>query len=62
MSPKKTFRFSDVLRTITDRDLFGVNTTKRWMTNSGCIAQALGTSNDQEHVATVKPEAIGQRL
>ena len=38
-------RFSDLFQTVTDRDLLGVNTPTRWLTNSGCIAQALGTLN-----------------
>ena len=34
-------RFPDVFQTVTDRDLFGMNTLTRWLTNSGCVAQAL---------------------
>ena len=54
-------KFSDMFQTVTDKDLFVVNTTTRWLTNSGCIAQALSTSNDQESQGKVtgKLEAPG---
>ena len=41
-----------MFQTVTDRDLFGMNTLTRSLTNSGCIAQAL--------LGTGKPEANGQ--
>ena len=44
-------RFPDMFQTVTDRDLFGVNTS--------CIVQALSTSNYQESVGTVEPAAPG---
>ena len=34
-------RFPDMFQTVIDRDLFGMNTLTRRLTNSGCIAQAL---------------------
>ena len=43
-------RFPDTFETVTDRSLFfpsgphGGNTLMRWLTNSGCIAQALSSS------------------
>ena len=51
--------FPDMCQTVTDRDLFGVNTPTRWLTNSGCIVQALSTSNYQESKGKVagKPAA-----
>ena len=54
-------RFPDTLQTVTDRGLFGMNTLTRWLTNSGCIAQALSTSNYQESKGKVtgKPAAPG---
>ena len=42
-------RFSDTFQTVTDRSLFGpnvphgMNTLRRWWTNSGCVAQALSS-------------------
>ena len=34
-------RFPDTFQTVTDRDLFGVNTPTRWLTNSGFIVRNL---------------------
>ena len=54
-------RFTSMFQPVTDRDLFGVNTPTRWLTNSGCIAQAFSTSNYQESKGKVteKPAAPG---
>ena len=54
-------RFRDMFQTLIDRDLFGVNTPTRWLTNSGCIVQALSTSNYQESKGKVtgKPASPG---
>ena len=38
-------RFSDMFQTVIGRGLFGVNTPTGWLTNSGCIVQALSKSN-----------------
>ena len=53
--------FPDMFQTVTDRDLFGVNTPTRWLTFSGCIVQALSTSNYQESKGKItgKPAAPG---
>ena len=43
--------FPDTFQTVTDRSLFGrnvhhgMNTLTRWLTNSGCVAQALNSLN-----------------
>ena len=55
-------RFPDTFQTVTDRDLLGVNTPTRWLTNSGCIAQALSTSNYQERLGTGEPVALGHTV
>ena len=47
-------KFSDTFQTVSDRDLFGVHTPTRWLTNSGCIAQAF--------IGTGKLVAIGQTV
>ena len=50
-------KFPDTFQTVTDRSLFGpnvphgVNTLTRWLTNSGCVAQALSSLN---HSSTVR--------
>ena len=47
---------------VTDRDLFGMNTLTRWLTNSGCIAQAfLGTGKLVANAQT-KRKAVSQQL
>ena len=55
-------RFSNAFQTVSDRDLFGVNTPTSWLTNSGCIAQAASISNYREHMGTGEPVAIGQTV
>ena len=47
-------RFLDMFQPVTDNGLFGVNTLTRWLTNSGCIAQAL--------IGTGGPVVIGQTV
>ena len=50
-------RFPDTFQTVTDQSLFGqnvpqgVNTLTRWLTNSGCVAQALSSLT---HSSTVR--------
>ena len=60
-------RFPDTFQTVTDWSLFGqdvphgVNTLTRWLTNSGCIAQALSSSTRSFTVRQTIP-AITVRL
>ena len=58
----------DFMNRLTDRSLFGpnvhlgMNTLTRWLTNSGCVAQALSSLN---HSSTVRPtimSAMSQQL
>ena len=51
-------RFPDMFQTVTDRDLFGVNTRTTWLTHSGCIAQALCTWNYQGLKAKVTGKLV----
>ena len=60
--------FPDAFRTVTDRSLFrpdlphGMNTLTRWLTNSGCVAQALSSSNHSSTVGRTTMSAISQQL
>ena len=57
-----TNRFSDMFQTVTDRDMFSVNTPTRCLTNSGCIAQALSTSGEPVAVGQTVMKAMSQQL
>ena len=61
-------RFPDTFQTVTDRCLcgpnvpHGVNTLTRWVTNSGCIAQALSSSTHSFTVRQTIMSAMSQQL
>ena len=55
-------RFSDVFHAITERDLSGVNTTTRWLTNSGCVAQAPSSLTHSPTVRQTIMSAMSQQL
>ena len=60
--------FQDTLQTVTDRSLFGpdllhgMNTLTRWLTNSGCVAQALSSLNHSSTVHQTITSAMSQQL
>ena len=55
-------RFPEMFQTVTDRDLFGMNTLTRWLTNSGCIAQTLlGAGKPVSNCQTMM-KAMSQQL
>ena len=61
-------RFPDTFQTVTDRSLFGLNvhhgmsTLTRWLTNSGCVAQALSSLNHSSTVRQTITSAMSQQL
>ena len=61
-------RFPDTFQTVTDQSLFGpnvphgMNTLTRWLTNSGCIAQALSSSTNSSTVSQTIMSAMSQQL
>ena len=61
-------RFPDTFQTVTDRSLFGpnvlhgVNTLARWLTNSGCVAQAPSLLNHSSTVRQTIMCAMSQQL
>ena len=61
-------RFPDSFQTVTDRSLFGPNvphgmdTLTRWLTNSGCVAQALSSLNHSSTVRQTIMSAMSQQL
>ena len=61
-------RFSDTFQTVTDRSLFGpnvphgMNTLTRWLTNSGCVAQALNSLTHSSTVRQTIMSAMSQQL
>ena len=61
-------RFPDTFQTVTDRSLFGpnvphsANTLTRWLTNSGCVAQALSSATHSSTVRQTIMSAMPQQL
>ena len=61
-------RFPDTFQTVTDRSLFGprvphgMNTLTRWLTNSGCFAQALSSLTHSSTVPQTIMSAKSQQL
>ena len=61
-------RFPDTFQTVTDRSLFGpdlphgMHTLTRWLTNSGCVAQALSSLNHSSTVRQTITSATSQQL
>ena len=61
-------RFPDTFQTVTDRSLFGQNvhhgrnTLTRWLTNSGCVAQALSSVNHSSTVRQTIMNAMSHQL
>ena len=61
-------RFPVTFQTVTDRSLFGpnvphgVNTLTRWLTNSGCVAQALSSLTHSSTVRQTIMSAMSQQL
>ena len=61
-------RFPDTFQTVTDRSLFdpkvhqGMNTLTRWLTNSGCVAQALSSLTHSSTVRQTIMSAMSQQL
>ena len=61
-------RFSDTFQTVTDCSLFGpnvpcgTNTLTRWLTNSGCVAQALSSLTHSSNVRQTITSAMSQQL
>ena len=60
-------RFSETFQTVIDRCLFGpnvphgMNTLTRWLTHSGCIAQALSSSTHSSMVRRTITNAMSQQ-
>ena len=60
-------RFPDTFQTVTDRRLFGpdlphgMNTLTRWLTNSGCVAQAISSLNHSSTVDQTTMSAMSQQ-
>ena len=60
-------RFPDTFQTVTDRSLFGpdlphgMNTLTRWLTNSGCVAQAVSSLNHSSTVDQTTMSATSQQ-
>ena len=60
--------FPDTFQTVTDRSLFGpilrhgMNTLTRWLTNSGCVAQALSSLTHSSTVRQTIISAMSQQL
>ena len=61
-------RFPDTFQTVIDRSLFGpsvphgMNTLTRWLTNSGCVAQALSSLTHSSTVRQTILSAMSQQL
>ena len=61
-------RFPDTVQKVTDRSLFGpnvshgMNTLTRWLTNSGCVAQARSSLNHLSIVRQTVMSATSQQL
>ena len=61
-------RLPDAFRKVTDRSLFGPNvphgmsTLTRWLTNSGCVAQALSSLTHSSTVRQTIMSAVSERL
>ena len=61
-------RFPDTFQTVIDRSLFGpsvphgMNTLTRWLTNSGCVAQALSSLTHSSTVRQTILSAVSQQL
>ena len=61
-------RFPDTFQTVTDRNLFGpnvlhgMNTLTRWLTNSGCVAQAFSSPTHSSTVRQTIMSAMSQQL
>ena len=61
-------RFPETFQTVTDRSLFGphvphgMNTLTRWLTNSGCVAQALSSLTHSSTVRQTIMSATSQQL
>ena len=61
-------RFPDTFQTVTDRSLFvpnvthGTNTLTRWLTNSGCVPQALSSATNSSTVHQTIMSAMSQQL
>ena len=58
-------RFPDTFQTVTDRSLnvpHGMDTLTRWLTNSGCIAQAVSSSTHSSTVRQTIMSAMSQQL
>ena len=61
-------RFPDTFQTVTDRSLFGpdvlhgMNTLTRWLTNFGCVAQALSSLNHSSTLRQTIMSAMSQQL
>ena len=61
-------RFPDTFQTVTDRSLFGPNVPgkmialTKWLTNSGCVAQALSSLSHSSSVRQTIMSAMSQQL
>ena len=61
-------KFPDTFQRVTDRSLFGpnvphgLNTMTRWLTNSGCVAQALRSAANSSTVRQTIVSATSQQL
>ena len=61
-------RFPDTFQTVTDRSLYGLNVPHcmnaltRWLTNSGCVAQALSSLNHSSTLRQTIMSAMSQQL
>ena len=61
-------RFPDTFQTVTDRSLFGpnvphsANTLTKWLTNSGCVTQALSLATHSSTVRQTIMSAMSQQL